>query len=292
MRSFVDDEKGFTLIELLVSATLLLILGALTASSILVIKKLYSEDSARKQINQSLRGSLDIIGTDIRVGGENLPMAFPAFEVVGGGPTSNELVVRRSLLDEVLKVCEKITGNTAEPHVYFAVDFVTPGCIFGDNTHNYETWKAYRQSQGGVVRAYIVNMTTGLGEFFNYVDEDITGHKYRIWRDGGKWENDYDADSSAVYLLEEWRYRVKDGVLEVVAGDDESTSFKVMLDVISFQISVGMTDGSVKSSFTGEDDWTSMRYVEAAITAQQTVGGKVIQRSLKSRFFPRNVLSF
>ena len=292
MHSFVNRERGFTLLELLVTGTLLLILGGMTASSILVIKRLYSEDSARKQVNQSLRGTLDIIGTDIRVGGESLPMAFPAFQVADGGEGPDELVVRRSLISEVLKVCEKIQNNTAEPHVYFAVDFVTPGCIFGDNTHNFETWRAYRQSQGGLVRAYIFNLSSGLGEFFNYVDEDTTGHKYRIWRDGGKWENDYDVEASAVYLLEEWKYRVRDGVLEVVSGGDQSNSFKVMLDVVDFQISVGMNDGTTKTSFSSTDDWTSVRYVEVFLSALQRVGSRSMRRSLRSRFFPRNVLSF
>ncbi|NMC64340.1 MAG: prepilin-type N-terminal cleavage/methylation domain-containing protein, partial [SAR324 cluster bacterium] len=204
-------EKGFTVLELLVSSVLLLMLSALAASTILFIKRAYTEDSARKQINQSLRGTLDIIGADLRVGGENLPSAFPAFELIDGGTGPDELVIRRNLLDEVLKVCEKIQANTTEPHIYFAIDYVTPGCIFSDNTHNYEAWRAYRLSHEGSTRAYIVNMTTGLGEFFTYTSEDITGHKYRIWSDKDKWLHTYDVNASAVYLLEEWRYRIRNG---------------------------------------------------------------------------------
>ena len=292
MRSFVKRENGFTILELMVSSFLLLIIAGIAGTSIVAIKRLYAADSTSKHANQNLRGVLDIIGSDLRVGGENLPSAFPAFEVIDGGQEPDELIVRRNLLDEILKVCEKIKANTAEPHVYFAIDLVTAGCIFGDNTHNYEAWKAYRIAHNGSAYAYILNFTTGLGEFFNYVDEDATGRKYRIWRDGGKWKNNYDASSSAVYLLEEWRYRVKDGVLEVVSGNEGNKVSKVMFDVSDFQIEIGLEDGTVKTSFTSTDAWTSIRYIDVSVTLTETVGRRALDRSLRSRFFPRNILSF
>lgn len=286
------SEEGFTVLELLVASVLLLMMAILASSTILFIKRAYTEDSVRKQINQNLRGTLDIIGADLRVGGENLPSAFPAFELIDGGAGPDELVVRRNLLDEVLKVCEKIKANTAEPHIYFAIDLVTPGCIFSDNTHNFEVWRAYRLSHEGSVRAYIVNMATGLGEFFTYTGEDITGHKYRIWSNKDKWLYNYDVNASAVYLLEEWRYRIRNGVLEVMVGGDETTAFNVMLDAVNFNVTITMNDGSIMDSFDASDKWTDVLYLDVEVTAVQQTGGVSRQHMLRSRYFPRNILSF
>ncbi|NMC64060.1 MAG: prepilin-type N-terminal cleavage/methylation domain-containing protein [SAR324 cluster bacterium] len=288
----IRKEHGFTVIEMLVTSVLMLIISALTASTILFIKQAYKQDSARKQSNQSLRGTLDILGSDLRVAGQNLPIAFPAFELIDGGEGPDELVVRRNLLDEVLKVCEKIQANTSEPHISFSKDLTTAGCVFSDNTHNYDAWRTYRLSHGGSCRAYVLNMASGLGEFFTYTGEDLTGYKYRIWTDKTKWKNTYNINDSAVYLLEEWRYRIRNGVLEVISGEDENTAFNVMLDAKDFQVTVHMNDDSILESFDSDNNWGDVLFLEVEITTTQQISGQNKLRSLKSRFFPRNALSF
>src|SRR5690606_25982329 len=127
------STDGMTIIELLIAILITtIVLGsalALTLSS----RKLYDTDSSRIEINQNLRGILEIIGSDVRVAGERLnsfgssgqishPLA--AVEVRNG----NELILRRNMINEILPLCQNIGGSgssilisTTDLSVYGAV---------------------------------------------------------------------------------------------------------------------------------------------------------------------------
>ena len=69
IRSIASCNKGFTLIELLVSSSLGLLLIALVMASVLANRQLFKQDMVRTRTNENIRGALDIVGTDIRLGG-------------------------------------------------------------------------------------------------------------------------------------------------------------------------------------------------------------------------------
>jgi len=86
--------------ELLVASFLGLIILALGAQSTLSLRRLYLHDIVRTRVNQDLRGSLDMIGVNIRQAGENFTMSFPAIQIVNGtGGAGDQLILRRNLLD-------------------------------------------------------------------------------------------------------------------------------------------------------------------------------------------------
>jgi len=76
--------RGFTILELLVTMFLSLLVAALALSALTVSRSVLGKDQVRIQLAQNLRGSLDIIGIDVRVGGENLGTGFPAIETTNG----------------------------------------------------------------------------------------------------------------------------------------------------------------------------------------------------------------
>lgn len=269
----------------------LLLTTVLSAS--MAYRNVLGKDIARTRLNQNLRGSLDIVGIDARVAGENLPSTFPAVELVNGtGSNPDTLTARRNLLNEVLPVCLTINAGTSTSQIYFAVTGNVAGCVYSGQTANYNAWRNYRISQGGTTTGFIYNTTTKLGEFFTFASETDTGTQYFLTRSGGgAWANSYPLGGAAIYILEEWQYRMQSGTLQLVQNRDTTNPFNVAFDMTQFQVSISMQDGTTRTSFTTADNWTQITALVASLTGDERYNGQVISRTLSSSFFPRNILS-
>ena len=292
-RFSLSSDKGFTLPELLVASFLGMLVGGLMLSSTLANKRAFNFDMKRVQLDQNLRSGMDIMGADLRVGGENLPTSFPAFEIVNGvSGAPDELVVRRNLLDEVLPVCTSIpTGSTAL-QVYFAVGgATTAACTYSGQTYNYNSWRTYRTNNSGSVRAYIYDVSAKNGEFFDYTNEGSTGTAYYILRSSGSWTFGYPATSSSVYILEEWRIKLLAGVLQIQVNGQTATPQNVVAGLSDFQVRAIMKDATIKTTMGRTDDWSQMEALEVTLSGTTTFAKKTLTRTLTARFFPRNILS-
>ena len=286
-------ERGFTILELLVAAFLGLLVMALALSTTLVSRNVLGKDTIRVQLAQNLRGGLDIIGTDIRIGGENLGPGFPAIEVTDGtAGAPDTLYVRRNLADEVLPVCVSIAAGSGVGQVVFANSPTVTGCVYAGHTHDYTAWRTKRlAAPGGKLDAYIFDTVSKKGEFFRYNGEADTGTTYYITRTAGNFTNAYPATSSSVYLLEEWKYQVQNGVLQVIQNNDTANALNVIFNVTNFQIQALMQDGTVKTSFARTDAWTQISEMQVDLTGSERYARNNITRMLTGKFFPRNVLS-
>lgn len=291
-RSTLRCDKGFTLMELMVSTTIGLIVMALGVETTRTMRHLYLHDIVRTRIHQDVRTALDLIGVNIRQAGENLTSAFPAIQITDGGTGSDEIVLRRNLIDEVLNVCTTLAIGSSTPQVYFATAGTTSGCIYSGNTQNYSAWRTERLNDSdGQLSAYAFNISTKAGEFFTYTSETDSGTTYNIVRGGGQWQNTYTAGGAAVYLLEEWRFRVNGDVLELIINGDTSSPLNVAYGLTSMRITVHMQDGTSRSSFGTSDDWTDIESIEVQLDANSNFAGQTLNTSLVSKFFPRNILS-
>ncbi|MCO6431664.1 MAG: hypothetical protein J5J00_12450 [Deltaproteobacteria bacterium] len=288
----LNSARGFTIPELLITSFLGLLITGLLLSVMQSNRSVLGKDIARTTLNQNLRGALDIVAADIRVGGENLPESVPAIEIVNGSSgASDELVVRRNLFDEVLPVCAAITAGTSS-NVYFAVSGTVPGCVYSGQMHSFNIWNVYRQQQPGQeLQAFIYDSSTRQGEFFTVTSEINTGVEFALVRGAGSWQNSYPVGSSAVYVLEEWRYRLQGENLQLVQNRDSANPFNVSFGMTDFQAEAEMQDGTVKSSFLSSDDWTEISALRITLSGTETHGGELMARTLTGEFFPRNVLS-
>ncbi len=285
-------DKGFTLMELMVSTTIGLVVMAIGVESTRTMRHLYLHDIVRTRINQDVRMALDLIGVNIRQAGENLTATFPAVEILDGGSGADELVLRRNLLDEVLNVCTDLAAGSSVSEVFFATAGTTPGCIYGDNTFNFTSWQTARTNDDDdQVNAYILNLTSKAGEFFSYVGETDSGASYNIIRGGGQWQNDYPTSGAAVYILEEWRFRLNGDVLELIIDQDTDNPLNVAYGLTDMQITAHLQDGTSTSDLGILDDWTEIASIEIEIDAESNFAGQTITSSLTSKFFPRNILS-
>lgn len=120
LKQFIrDSNKGFTLLELLVALVIASIVLGLALKLIVDQRKLVVADQARTQINQNLRASIDLVGTDIKQAGERLAgnTQLPVVQVINGGVSGgvylpDELVLQRKGIDETLPVCKTITAGS------------------------------------------------------------------------------------------------------------------------------------------------------------------------------------
>lgn len=287
-------SSGFSVIELLVSMFLSLIILSLSLGTVIANKNVLGKDTARTKLNQSLRGALDIIGLDLRVSGENLPTSFPAIEIVdGSGTSADQLFLKRNLLNEVLPLCTQINQGTTVTQITFGIPGTTPaGCVYSGQTHNYNAWRTYRLANNNQVDAYIYDRTAKVGEFFKYTSETDTGTNYRINRTAGTWAHTYPTASSAIYILEQWKFALNTDLIQLTKNNDTANPLTVAFGITNFQAEALMQDGTTKASFTVNDQWSQISQVSLSITGRERFRRQNIDRTVAAQFFPRNILSF
>ena len=294
MTQFIrHSDKGFTVAELLVASMMSLLILAMALESTNSMRRLYMHDIVRTRLNEDIRGALDIVGVNIRQSGENLARSFPAIQIVDGSSGApDQLILHRNLLDEVLGVCTAISAGSSAADIFFADGSTTAGCDYASNNRNFTSWRDYRLADANQsVKAYIFNISTKAGEFFNYNSETNTGTQYYLTRSAGTWGSNYDVGSSAIYVLEKWQFRVVDEVLQLVIDEQEDNVLNVAFGIKDFQVVAHMTDGTDRNVLGTADNWTGIAYLSLSITAESSFGAQPISSTLSSRYFPRNILS-
>lgn len=286
-------EAGFTLLEMTVASFLGMSLLAMILTTVMSNRSLYTDDLVRTKINQNLRSALDIVGMNIRQAGENLLNIHPAVEVSNGASGApDELILRRSILEEVLNVCVQIDAGTSSTDIVFAIPGTTEGCIYADNTHNYDRWHQYLSDHGNSTLMWLYDTTINEGEFVSFVGDSDTGTQYSVRRGSGTWQNTYTVGGADAIILEQWRFRLNNGVLQLIVNDDaDSEALNVVDGIDDFQVRILYPDGTWTTSLARTDDWTQIEALEITITGSEEVRGRTIASTLSSRFFPRNILS-
>ncbi len=294
----LNCDKGMTIIELMVASVVGLLLIAMTMGVTLANQNIYELDLARTRLNQNLRGAVEMMGVDIRQAGERLPAGFPAIEIVDGAlGAPDELIVRRNVLDEVLTVCEDIAAGSSDSKIFLSSASVgaSPACVYGAQSSNFAAWSTYRSENGGTARVYIYNLATGNGEFITYVSETDSGSTLYVEQSTGALSNDYAAENSAVYALEEWRYRLdtlgSGDILQVILNDDTANPMNVVFGLSDIQVQAIMQDGTVLDSFDSSNDWSDLESVQIDASGTERTGKQEANSRIISRYFPRNILS-
>lgn len=305
----LNSNSGFTILELMVATTLSLLVMGIGFSSIFAARQAVFYDFTRTRLNQQMRGAFDILSANIRQAGENLPSGFPAIELVDGGAANvtDQLILRRNLETQVLTVCSTITAGSTNS-LYFAATPIDPlnpraGCIPTDpgTTTKYTAWHNDRISAGGSISAFIYDYGTLLGEFFTYSNDSISTANAQIFRNG-TWTYGYTvaaepiASTAAVYIIEEYLVLVSTtapnaNVLQIIKDKDYSTPYNIAPDITNLQVTITMTDGTVKTSFLRTDSWKLIKQIDVTLTGQSTWSNRIISTTTSGRFLPRNVFS-
>lgn len=269
---------------------------ALTHTVVLSNHRLYQFDLVRLQLNQNIRGAMDILGADARETGERLPSTFPAVELVNGAAgLPDELYFRRNLVDAVLVGCANIAaGSTGLTISLDSGAVLNPACTYPSQDQAFDAWQQYRNENGGEVYAYIYNQSTKEGEFFTYDGEQDTGAAMTISKKSGTgaWTYDYPAGFTSVYILTEWHYSLNGDLLQVVENDDNANPLNIVFGLTDFQAEIVLQNGAgTLNTFTRADDWSDIQSIGITLSGQNVYKTQVITAELESDLFPRNILS-
>lgn len=282
------------MVEVLMATSVGLLLLGITLDETISKQRLLNLDVARTRMNQNLRSAMDIIGMNVRESGENLATGFPAIEIIDGASGApDQLILRRNMLDEVLNVCTAIAAGSGTTTIEFANASGNAGCDYASNMQNYSSWRSYRLSEPGQrTFVYVIDSATRLGEFVTYTGETDDGSaNYSISTAGHTWVNDYPVATSAAYVIEEWKFQVVNGNLQLIIGEDTANAMNVVYGINDFQVVATLTDGTVKNAFARTDDWTQIKKLTVTLNGQDSFAGQTLTNSLEDSYFPRNILS-
>ena len=296
-KGVASGSNGFTLLEVLVSMAIMLVAGAIAFSVAFGARRLYDADTARMDLNQSLRSATNMITNEIRQAGESLPPDFPAVELVNNAG-GDRLILRKALIETVLQSClDRTPGDT---RIRVGLTAGSGNCVIvGDSDSdgypdNVQEFREYRLANGDgsdeLANGYIFDPVTGAAEWLNLVGEVDAG--------SDQWELDVDAISGTypatnqprVYLLDESRFDVGSGRLEL-RRDGSNTGLGVIQGVTDLQFSFLMQDGSTETSFDDTDDWIKIRRIRVDLSAEREMRDRTMSRALTTDAFPRAILS-
>ena len=286
-----------TIIELMIAMTLGLVISAVALTLTMSGRSLYEADATRTRLNQDMRAAMGFVAADVRQAGERLGNDFAALLINdGSGGAPDELVVRRSLLATVLRVCSDTNGT--DQTIAIAQATTPPqGCaVVPDDDadgwpENLQDWREHRLANGSSVRAYAYNPVTRLGEFFDYVAEDAVAYSIDA-QSGINWQFSYPvADLSRIYILEERRYSLSGDMLQILVNDLTGTPLKLVANVADFQAVAVFQDFTQQNSLGTGDIWSDLRSIQIELRGSIVSGDETIERTWSNEIMPRNILS-
>lgn len=303
---------GFSLIEVLVALVVMGVIAALLAPLIFTARGMVENDQLRTATNQGVRAGSDLMGSDIRMAGERFPrggsLSLSPIQIVPGGANPDEITLRRNLWEGTLPVCMDPLNNGHQfiNVVRLAADAFWTGPYGGTHAECGQTldsngWPmnlaavkalADTTTTNGVLRGYILDPATGVGEFIDFdipADADDTGLIRLV---GMNVVNTYQIDNRPlIYILDERHYRVQNGILELLLNGNTASPLAVAADISDFEALYVLNTGVVSATFPAGTTWRDIESVSITLTGMAGIGPDTVQRSFTNRYFPRNVLS-
>ena len=300
-----NSQGGFTLMELLVVTGLSGIIAASVGGAVIAQKNLYKQEVRRTKTNQNLRAIFDMVGPQVKLIGESLPVYFPAILLEdGGGAAPDTLVLRRNVHEDILNLRDEIGPghNAANKTVVGFSDKqseaepLRPSFGFDANEAAEIAWNEYKEDVWGDDDgiAYMYNRDNDDGEFFDFIElSEVSngGDPFRAIEtaSGHIWQNDYDKSNGQIYLLSEWKISLVGNYLRLVDSGDADNYLNLANNISDFQVQIRMQDGTVNDDFTAADAWQDIEIIEMLVESTDPVTSRT--REWKTKFFPRNAIS-
>jgi prepilin-type N-terminal cleavage/methylation domain-containing protein len=298
------SRRGLTLVELLVALSLAGLVLALVIPLTLSNRRVVELDQLRTAVNQTLRAAHDLIAADVRIAGERF--GFLRFSPVELRQTASgsELVLRRFLI-EALPVCESAPLGSGQATIAVAElpggAGSLPAPCSAQTTRTDENgrawpanlfvWRTFLDPPRQRV-AYIHQPAAGIGQWFTLEVRDGTEQQVHCL-EGCSWNATaaYSLlNSSFIALMDEFTYRVEDGVLLRIDTAPART-VRIADGITAFDVRVLLADGREVDAFAADEDWTTIRGIDVTVGVAIDVRGSSVDRSMQVAYFPRNVLS-
>jgi len=92
-------------------------------------------------------------------------------------------------------------------------------------------------------------------------------------------------------LVETRRYYLNGDVLELEINGDSDNPLRLVDNVTAFSVNAVTTAGTSANYVASGNNWSSLAGVDVSVTGSVREGRREVERTLSSRYFPRNVLS-
>lgn len=323
----MNRDAGFTLVELLITMGIALVILTATLQLILSSRTVYNKDSARVEANQNLRSGMDLMRDDVRQAGERLTSAFPALEVVNTAQ-GRELITRKNLSSDVLPICYNLTKDQSSNIAFeqgkatvlgvLNVKVPSTNAECPVSSASAPLWDGYRTDAGGTMRVYVWDATNRLGNFMNVTAvQSASAGNNPVVSGGttlfvntlaqalviqGTWPRTYLAiNQPRVYLIEEHRYRLQNGLLQMIVNDltDVATIKNVAANITQLSANTYIKNPSGgdpilsngDGTFGGTTNWQTITSVRLTLQTNVNMQNSAVSRSLTEDVLPRNVFS-
>jgi len=269
-------------------------------------------DEGRTGVNQTLRIPAEIIGNDIRMAGERFARLSntglqPVQIIPGGGGVPDEIILRRNLSDDVLPVCESVSGTQNSIKMFrdstWLANTVNPSYPECGPVVDPDGWPrnlrsvqdlADETTTDGILRGFIFDPAAGSGQFFDFsIASSPDPASGQILRQGSSptWASYPLENRPRIYILEERRYSLENGYVQLVVNGRGDDPLRVATGVTELRFRYVLDDGQVTGVMPADMGWRNISSVEVLITSERAEGTDVTERTLAHRYFPRNVLS-
>ncbi len=289
-----ENSHGFSLLEVLVAMSITALVMGMIVEGALSFRGVYSTDMARTKINGNLRSAMDIISMNVRQAGENLLSQFPAVLLTDGASgAADTLILRRSLVPEVLTLCASSSIGATSLAISSA-SLANAECVAANALQLRNVFEGLRTNNDGSLRIYIYDKSSKQGEFLTYTSSPVSGGQYSLVVNATS--RAYTQLTTSIYVLEEYQFALDaaDQKLNLIIDGYTDTPRPVAFDVTDFQVLFTMDDGTSETSFTTASikDWKDIRQIELALSGRGVFKGHVMTSTITARFFPRNILSY
>lgn len=302
-----SSRRGITLIELLVALAVVALIMAFVIPLTLSSRRVVDQDQVRTTVNQSLRAAQDLIAADVRIAGERFGeiglFQFSPVELRQDADGSSELILRRFLI-EALPVCETSALSGGQATIAVATlpggggtlparcrAQTTVSDASGEWPPNLFAWREFLQPSGQRI-AYVYQPGAGIGQWFTLEVRDASKEEVHCL-DGCSWDATAQysvSNNSFVALLDEFTYRLDDGVL-VRVDTAPAQTVRIADGIEAFDVTITLDDGSVVDAFAATANWTTIRSIDVSVQSAIDVRGTAVDRTMQVAYFPRNVLS-
>jgi prepilin-type N-terminal cleavage/methylation domain-containing protein len=272
-------ESGFSLVELLVATTIVAFALAVAGGLFVASRNFIQEQILRIETTQALRGTLENLARDLRLGGACLPPIGDFVALSGSNSGTIDGVITRTGLVQPNLTCIRaaLTANAAASDSLLNIDAIGG---FADG-----------------MRAYIRN-ANGTGDYFDIVHVD-TGNK-TLQKAGGAMSQDYPI-GSGVFALDERQYAIDTTkypglpVLTIAVNGAQPVEFAFGIESvdIQYQLARNCPPCDVVDLPADPGEWRLVTQLLINVTARsRTPGGngQYYRRSGQISAKPRNLL--
>jgi len=306
-------DQGFTLIEVLVTVVLLAVVLTVVVNLVLSGLKISGADQGRVAANGNVRGTMDVLSSDVRQAGENLSDDFPGLGVTTGA-NGSVLTVYRAWTDAPFTLCAPVSGSTIE---VTAASSNTSAVTYADGSTNLPaackndstslagvaatltTWRSLITS--GLTGGYLYDPGTQLGGFVRLTGTTATQVNYSGLLPSNStygW-NPLKPNQAGVtrdqrlYLLEKRVYSFNGSRLQLAINDAAPADAAANISSFVTTPYVTATNGTVIAATlpfpNATQSWRSLAYLDVQLGSTQPAGfNRTVNRTLTYRLYPRN----